>query len=75
MVLVDVVGLRGEGGDRSVDRAGADLVLELDDVLAIDERSAAGRNERSRAITLSDDRGGGHSQGQESEESSRTHFE
>ena len=73
LAVLELGGL-GQSANGVVERGRRGALLELDNVLAVDERGAAGHDERGRAVTL-DGRGGGHSQGQESEESSRTHFE
>jgi hypothetical protein len=75
-VGIGVVGISLDRGDGTVDGSSDNVLLELDDVLAIDQAGAAGDDERSGRITLGLDAGGsGHGQGEESEKSGRTHLD
>lgn len=76
VVGIGVVGIGLDRGDRTVDGSSNNVLLELDDVLAIDQAGTAGDDERSWSITLGLDTGGsGHGQGEKSEESGRTHLD
>lgn len=71
-VRVGVVGIGGNALNGGVDGVGLDLVLHLDDVLALDELGIARDDDGSGRGAPG---GGGNGQGEESEKSCGAHIE